>query len=683
VEQPHDKGSVLYKYQTQCCKNNIESSTAPKVLPLFHIPFWNKKSLSIPFDLIGICLFFPYQLSRVKIVMLPEQRLLNQNTSNSAKKSSALDTNQLASLQQSVADYSSLQLAWASGYLAAKSEQGQHAQIAPVAAAIAAKTLTILYASQTGNAKGVASQLEKSAKAAGIFVVLKNITDYKAKSLKSESHLLIVASTNGEGEPPDDAIEFHEFLLGKKAPTLPNLNYSVVALGDSSYEFFCQTGKDIDERLKTLGAKQIYPRLDCDVDYDSECESWTLSIIESLKEELTQADAALTPVSYIGDFPTAIVTSQYSKQNPLAAEFSLSQKITGRESAKDVRHIEIDLGESGLSYQVGDALGVWFKNDEALVVKLLTELNFSGDEKITLKVSGDIQVLSLKEALLNQLEITQTASSFVEFWAQHSQNSKLLAIASDKNSAREFANDHQIIDLVKLARADVDTQSFVNALRKITPRLYSIASSQSEVENEVHLTVGVVSFDANGDTRTGGASGFLANRLTEGQKVRVFVEHNDNFRLPQSDDTPVIMIGPGTGVAPFRAFMQEREARDASGDNWMFFGDQTFTQDFLYQVEWQNYLKSGLLTRMDVAFSRDQAEKIYVQDRLKEQASEVFSWLERGAHLYICGDANHMAKDVHQTLLEIIQEYGKLSTAQAEDYLKSLRSNKRYQKDVY
>jgi sulfite reductase (NADPH) flavoprotein alpha-component len=618
-----------------------------------------------------------------EIVMLPEQRLLNQNTSNSANNSSALDANQLASLQQSVADYSSLQLAWASGYLAAKSEQGHHAQLAPVATAVAAKTLTILYASQTGNAKGVASQLEKSAKAAGITVVLKNIADYKAKSLKNESHLLIVASTNGEGEAPDDAIEFHEFLLGKKAPKLPNLSYSVLALGDSSYEFFCQTGKDFDERLQALGAKQVAPRVDCDVDYDSECESWTLSIVESLKDELIQADSALTPVSYIGDLPTAGATSQYSKQNPFAAEFSLSQKITGRDSAKDVRHIEIDLGESGLTYQVGDALGVWFENDEALVAKLLTELNFSGDEKITLKVSGEIQELSLQEALINQLEITQTAPAFIEFWAQHSQDSKLLALASDKNSAREFAGEHQVIDVVNLAKADVDAQSLVNALRKITPRLYSIASAQSEVEEEVHLTVGVVSYDANGDTRTGGASGFLCQRLEEGQKVRVFVEHNDNFRLPQSDDTPVIMIGPGTGVAPFRAFMQEREARDATGDNWMFFGDQTFTQDFLYQVEWQNYLKSGLLTRMDVAFSRDQAEKIYVQDRLKEQASDVFAWLERGAHLYICGDANRMAKDVHQTLVEIIQEHGKLSAEQAEDYLKSLRSNKRYQKDVY
>ncbi|HBY86353.1 MAG TPA: assimilatory sulfite reductase (NADPH) flavoprotein subunit [Colwellia sp.] len=612
--------------------------------------------------------------------MLPEQRLLNQNTSNSANNSSALDANQLASLQQTVADYSSLQLAWASGYLAAKSEQGQNAQIAPSAPAVTAKTLTILYASQTGNAKGVASKLEQSAKAAGINVVLKNIADYKAKALKNESHLLIVASTNGEGEAPDDAIEFHEYLLGKKAPKLPNLSYSVLALGDSSYEFFCQTGKDFDERLKALGAKQVTARVDCDVDYDSDCESWTASIVESLKDELTQSTAGLAPVI---DLPTAGAESQYSKQNPFEAEFSLSQKITGRDSAKDVRHIEIDLGESGLTYQVGDALGVWFENDAELVADLIATLSLTGEEKIKLKVNGANQVFTLTDALTTELEITQTAPAFVEFWAKISGDKALTKIAADKNTAREYAGEHQIIDVVKAAKTEIDPQFFVESLRKITPRLYSIASAQAEVEEEVHLTVGLVSFDANGEARTGGASSFLANRLEEGQKVRVFVEHNDNFRLPQSDDTPVIMIGPGTGVAPFRAFMQEREARDASGDNWMFFGDQTFTQDFLYQVEWQNYLKSGLLTRMDVAFSRDQAEKVYVQDRLKEQASDVFAWLERGAHLYICGDANRMAKDVHQTLVEIIQEHGKLSAEQAEDYLKSLRSNKRYQKDVY
>ncbi|HCH69683.1 MAG TPA: sulfite reductase [NADPH] flavoprotein alpha-component, partial [Colwellia sp.] len=366
---------------------------------------------------------------------MPQKQLSLQQ--NLTPASSALDANQLALLHQATSSYSSLQLAWASGYLAAKSESGQNVQLSPAAAPVAAKTLTILYASQTGNAKGVAKQVEKSASAAGISVKLKNISDYKAKSLKSETHVLIIASTNGEGEAPDDAIEFHEFLLGKKAPNLPNLSYSVLALGDSSYEFFCQTGKDFDERLQALGAKKIAPRVDCDVDYDSDSESWTLSIVESLKDELTQKEAGIASVTSLGnvELVTAGAESVYSKQNPLNAEFIVSQKITGRDSAKDVRHIEIDLGESGLTYQVGDALGVYFENDSALVSELLTALNFTGDEQVNLKLNGEQQSLTIKDALSRDLEITQTAPAFIEFWANQSGDEKLLAIATDKNSA--------------------------------------------------------------------------------------------------------------------------------------------------------------------------------------------------------------------------------------------------------
>jgi len=603
--------------------------------------------------------------------MLPEKQNLNQTM---------LDATQLASLQQTIGSYSPLQLAWASGYLAAKSEQSSVA-ILPETQAQSAAVLTILYASQTGNAKGVASQLAEQAKAAGIEVNLKNVSDYKVKSLKSESHLLIVASTNGEGEPPDDAITFHEFLSSKKAPKLPNLKYSVLALGDSSYEFFCQTGKDFDERLKALGATQVTARVDCDVDYDDEAGQWTTSIVESLQDELTKSSESLAPVVNITSVDASV--SQYNKQNPYAAELSVSQKITGRGSNKDVRHIEIDLGESGLTYQPGDALGIWFENDSALVAEIIAAIKLNADADVEVKVSGQLQKLSLQDALTTYLEITQTSPAFVEYWAGVSQDKSLLALIADKNLVREFAANHQIVDIVLQHSAQVSAQEFVDALRKITPRLYSIASSQAEVEEEVHLTVGLVSYECNGKLRLGGASGFLAKHLEEGGQVKVFVEHNDNFRLPENANTPVIMVGPGTGVAPFRAFMQEREANDATGDNWMFFGDQTFTEDFLYQVEWQGYLKSGLLTRMDVAFSRDQAEKVYVQDRIKENASEVFAWLERGAHLYICGDANRMAKDVHQTLLDVIQSEGNLSAEQAEEYLKDLRNAKRYQKDVY
>ena len=589
-----------------------------------------------------------------------------------------LDPNQLASLGQISQNLSPLQLAWASGYLAAKAE-GAGAQtqtLATTTSASAESTLTILYGSQTGNAKGVAKSLAEQAMAAGLNVDLKNMSEIKPKALKNISHLLIVASTNGEGEAPDDAIALHEFLASKKAPKLDDLQYSVLALGDSSYEFFCQTGKDFDTFLANLGAKRILDRVDCDVDYEDDAANWSTEIIAKAKTLLASANSAdqtLTP---------AVISSaaeQYTKQNPYSAELLVSQKITGRDSAKDVRHVEIDLGDSGIRYQAGDALGVWFENDVELVAELISELSLSAND--TIELAGDS--LTLKEALTSKLEITQTPVNFIEFWAQQSQNSELLALVDDKNATREYAANHQVIDIIKAAPAKVSAQTFVNALRKLTPRLYSIASSQDEVEDEVHLTVGVVEYQQDGITRCGGASGFLAKRLEEGGQVNVFIEHNDNFRLPENNDTPVIMIGPGTGVAPFRAFMQAREANDATGKNWLFFGDQTFTQDFLYQVEWQNYLKSGLLTKLDVAFSRDQAEKVYVQHRLQENAQEVYRWLQDGAHIYVCGDMSRMAKDVEATLLNIIAEQGKFTTEQASDYLKDLRSAKRYQKDVY
>jgi sulfite reductase (NADPH) flavoprotein alpha-component len=598
--------------------------------------------------------------------MLSEQQNLNQTM---------LDANQLASLQSAVGNLSPLQLAWASGYLAARAEGSSVAVLPTAAMPQASSTLTILYGSQTGNAKGVAKVLAQQATDAGLTVDLKNMSEFKPKSIKNIPHLLIVASTNGEGEPPDDAIALHEFLSSKKAPKLDNLHYSVLALGDSSYEYFCQTGKDFDEYLAKLGAKAITPRIDCDVDYEDDAKAWSDSIVDQAKELLGSTDK-LAPVV---NLPTAGAESLYSKQNPYQAELSVSQKITGRDSAKDVRHVEIDLAESGLTYQPGDALGVWFSNDEVLVDELIKALALNAEDSIEL--SGE--QITLKQALVEKLEITQTSVSFMQFWAELSQNDVLLSLVTDKNATREYAAKTQVVDVIKSASAKIAAQDFVNALRKLTPRLYSIASSQAEVDEEVHLTVGLVEYQTEEATRNGGASGFLGKRLEEGETVKVFIEHNDNFRLPTDGNTPVIMVGPGTGVAPFRAFMQEREANDATGDHWMFFGDQTFTEDFLYQVEWQGYLKSGLLTRIDLAFSRDQVEKIYVQDRIRENAQEVYAWLERGAHLYICGDMNRMAKDVEATLLDIIAEQGKKTAEQAEQYLKDLRNAKRYQKDVY
>ena len=603
--------------------------------------------------------------------MLPEQQNLNQTM---------LDTNQLASFKQSINNLSPLQLAWASGYLAAKAENISTVELPTATSSVAAAMLTILYGSQTGNAKGVAKSLAAKAAAEGLSVELKSMGELKPKAIKNITHLLIVASTNGEGEAPDDAIALHEFLASKKAPKLEHLHYSVLALGDTSYEFFCQTGKDFDQYLEKLGAKRMAERVDCDVDYDAEAGTWSTKVITQAKK-LLDADKPASNVVTLTNVNN--VDEQYTKQTPYTAELLVSQKITGRDSAKDVRHVEIDLGESGITYQAGDALGVWFENTSDLVDELITVLGLNSEDKV---VVAD-ESIALATALKAKYEITQTSISFVEFWANLTKSTNLLGLLEDKAALREYASNHQVVDVVKAEMLPNDVklnaQTFIEALRKITPRLYSIASSQSEVEEEVHLTVGLVQYQAGDENRQGGASGFLANGIDEGGDVKVFIEHNDNFRLPRDNETPVIMIGPGTGVAPFRAFMQEREATEANGDNWLFFGDQTFTEDFLYQVEWQSYLKSGLLTKIDLAFSRDQAEKIYVQDRLKENATEVFSWLERGAYIYVCGDMSQMAKDVESALLEIIAEQGKLSQEQASAYLKDLRNAKRYQKDVY
>ena len=454
----------------------------------------------------------------------------------------------------------------------------------------------------------------------------------------------------------------------------------MLGLGDTSYEFFCKTAQDFDQRLAELGATSVLPRIDLDVDYQAQADSWSNELVTKLEPELTASAAPSAQViAWPGSDATAGSVSQYSKLQPFAAELYTNQKITGRDSTKDVRHIEISLADSGLTYQPGDALGVYFLNDPALVRELLLLTAIARDTPVTLGNDS----LTVELALTEQLELTQSYPAFVEKYAAATNNAALTALAADKAALRAYINDRQIIDIVRDYPGLLSAQQLVDALRKQQPRLYSIASAQAEVEDEVHLTVGVVRYDAYGQPHLGGASGFLAERLAEGAKVKVFVEHNNNFRLPANDDTPVIMIGPGTGIAPFRAFLQQRDANGASGKNWLFFGNPHFTQDFLYQLELQNYLKRGLLTKLDVAFSRDQAQKVYVQDKLRTHGSEVWQWLQDGAHLYICGDANRMAKDVQQALLDIVQQYGGKTAEQAQAYLDELRVAKRYQKDVY
>ncbi|MCF5859853.1 assimilatory sulfite reductase (NADPH) flavoprotein subunit [Aeromonas veronii] len=587
---------------------------------------------------------------------------------------SPLSDEQQRQLGQVLSTLNTQQLAWVSGYLYGLSQAGVQ-PVATAGAAVVAPSgsLTILYGSQTGNAKGVATAIKAQAEARGLPVTLASMADYKPKQLKKESHLLVVVSTYGEGEPPESAVDLFEQLKKGKIGKLDGLKFAVLGLGDSSYEFFCQTGKDFDNFLATAGAERIYELASLDVDYQDAAKSWGEQALNAIATTLSTGVASSRVANAVQQ---AVGHSQYSKENPFPARLSVNQKITGRDSTKDIRHIEINLADSGLTYQPGDALGVWFDNDADLVGEVLALTGLSGDEATA---HG-----TLRTALTGHFELTRLHGGFITGLADISDNAALKDLAGDKAQVNALVASAQVVDVLKRFPTALTAEQLIGLLRPLTPRLYSIASAQSEVEEEVHLTVGVVRYpQEDGTVRSGAASSYLADRLIEDGEVRVFVEHNDNFRLPQNPDTPVIMVGPGTGIAPFRAFMQEREAQGAEGKNWLFFGNPHFTQDFLYQVEWQRYVKSGLLSKISLAFSRDQANKIYVQDRLREAGLELYQWLEAGAHFYVCGDANKMAKDVQEALLDVIAEHGHKSREEAEEYLSELRRAKRYQRDVY
>lgn len=588
-----------------------------------------------------------------------------------------LSPEQLARLQAATTDFSPTQLAWVSGYFWGVINQQGAAPGAVVQSAPEAAAITLISASQTGNARRVAEALRDDLLAAKLNVTLVNAGDYKFKQIAQEKLLIVVTSTQGEGEPPEEAVALHKFLFSKKAPKLDNTAFAVFGLGDSSYEFFCQSGKDFDSKLAELGAERLLDRVDTDVEFQPAAQAWRERIVEVLKSRAPAATGAVpqTASGAVND----VTSTPYTKEAPLTASLAVNQKITGRDSEKDVRHLEIDLGDSGLRYQPGDALGVWYQNDPALVDELVGLLWLKGDEPVEL----DGKTLPLREALLWHFELTVNTANIVENYATLTRAETLQDLIGDKNKLQHYAGITPIVDMVRFAPAQLDAAQLIGLLRPLTPRLYSIASSQAETENEVHITVGVVRYDVEGRARAGGASSFLADRVEEDGEIRVFIEHNDNFRLPANPDTPVIMIGPGTGIAPFRAFMQQRAAEGAGGKNWLFFGNPHFTEDFLYQVEWQSYVKEGLLTRIDLAWSRDQKQKIYVQDKLREQGAELWRWINDGAHIYVCGDANRMAKDVERTLLDVIAEFGGMDTEAADEYLSELRVERRYQRDVY
>ena len=581
------------------------------------------------------------------------------------------------------------QKAWLSGYLAAVQTADAAAALETLPAEVPAaspaqpvsKEVTILFGSQTGNAQGLAENAAKTLTERGFQVTVSAMSDFKPNQLKKLKNLLIVVSTHGEGDPPDNALSFHEFLHGRRAPKLDDLRYSVLALGDTSYEFFCQTGKEFDQRLGELGGTRLHPRVDCDLDYDEPAAAWLDGVISSLNEGQEQG-ASSAPAQTAAP-QAAGGETVYSRKNPFRAEVLENLNLNGRGSNKETRHLELSLEGSGLTYEPGDALGIFPENDPELVDMLLAELKW--DPNVTITVDQG-ENLSLKEALTSYFEITVLTKKFIQQAAELIGNEKLRELAASENAdqLKAYIAGRDLIDFVRdFGPIAAAPQEFVSILRKMPPRLYSIASSFAANPDEVHLTIGAVRYNTHGRDRKGVCSVLCAERLQSGDTLPVFIQPNKNFKLPENPEAPIIMVGPGTGVAPFRSFMQEREETGAPGKSWMFFGDQHFVTDFLYQTEWQKWLSDGVLTKMDVAFSRDTEEKVYVQHRMLEHSKELFEWLEEGAAFYVCGDKNNMAKDVQNALLEIIEKEGGKSREEAEAYLAEMKKQKRYQRDVY
>lgn len=588
-------------------------------------------------------------------------------------------------LARELAALSAEQLLWLSGYAYGLAQRGAGAIAAvPATEAKPALTATVLYGSQTGNAKRLAEQLYADLQAQGIQARLLRASDYPTRELAQEKLLLVAISTQGEGEPPEDSIALFKFLASNRAPKLAQLKYAIFGLGDRSYNQFCAAGKNLGELLGKLGASEWQPRVDADVEYDADAKNWRAQIVEQAKK---LQPASNTPSAQVLPLRPA-AASVYHRDKPFPAPVLAVQKITARDSRKDVRHVELSLAGSGLSYEPGDTLGVWPRNPDVVVSDVLQTLQLDGE----VAVLHDGETLSLRRWLKEKRELTQLARPVLERYQQIAQQEKLAELLkpAQASALQAFLTAHQFIDVLQQFPARLSAEQLLGVLRPLTPRLYSIASSQKVVGEEVHLTVGVIDEATAGGRRVGAASRFLAD-ISDADTVDVFIEHNPSFRLPEDDSRDLILIGPGTGIAPFRAFVQERTERAASGSAggdsfgkiWLFFGNQHFTSQFLYQTEWQAALKSGALSKLSLAFSRDQQERIYVQHRLREQAKDVYEWLERGAAIYLCGDAKQMAPDVHAALREIIAEQSGKDAAYADDYLDRLREEGRYRRDVY
>lgn len=579
---------------------------------------------------------------------------------------------QRKSLDSLLSGFDLLQCGWLSGFLASS---GALATPAIPAVPVSAGRLTVLYGTESGNSETLADRAVKEAKKRGFQATMKNMADATPADIAKWSNLLVIVSTWGDGEPPETATSFYKEFMSTDG-ALAAVRYSVCALGDTSYEKFCQTGKDIDARLATLGAVRANERQDCDVDYEEAFATWLDASLTALKP------ASALPAAPVAAASTASST-EYGKKHPFPAEVLDTVLLNGEGSSKETLHLEFSLAGSGLTYEPGDALAVVPVNAADTVKGILEAAKLTGLEEVEVKNLGR-KVLA--DALREDFDITALSRNVLTKLAEATDSAALKALLADdaKERLKDFNHGREIVDAIhEFAPSGLSAEALVSIFRKLPPRLYSIASSPLAHQDEVHLTVAAVRYEAHGRQRKGVCSTFMADLIKPGDQVSIFVQPNKNFRLPDDGSKPVIMVGPGTGIAPFRSFIEHRAALGATGKNWLFMGDQHYLYDFLYQLEWQDHLKEGTLSRIDAAFSRDQPEKIYVQQRMLEQSKDLYAWLEEGAHFYVCGDATRMAADVHEALISIVEKEAAISREAAEAYVEDLKKSKRYQRDVY
>lgn len=589
---------------------------------------------------------------------------------------------QVKTLNELLPGMDSGQVQWLSGFLSGVSSASDDPPIQVMQSSGTGYLLNegepfwILYGTHTGNSERLAKLSAKRIEDLGIAVKVSDMGSFKIKELRNIKKLLIIVSTHGIGEPPIQASELYEYLHGSKAPALQQLAYAVLALGDTAYTQFCQTGKDFDVVLSRLGAQRMCERVDCDVDFEDDYTRWMEGILAGIAPSSENGYAPAVPIQTASIAKGGTV---YNRKNPFNATVSKKINLNGRHSSRETIHLELDLSNSGLRYEPGDSLGVYASNSNRLIEPVLNTLQFTGEELVDTYQGKK----TLMEALTTDYELTPLTSVSLNRYAELTGSTRLGKILNDNTAVVEYLYGRDIFDLIREIPFKMAPEVFISLLRKNSPRMYSIASSQDAVDDEVHILASVVRYEAYGRYKEGHCSSFLAGRINEDDRVPVFVDGNSRFKLPLDPGLPVIMVGAGTGVAPYRAFIQQRGIQEATGKSWLFFGERNFTTDFFYQTEWLQCLKEGTLTRADVAFSRDQANKVYVQHRMLEQGRDLFKWLEEGAHFYVCGDAQKMAKDVDHALKEIIQTQGGMTWEKAEEYVKYLQVTDRYQADIY